>query len=550
MKKNICLIIIAVFIGATQAQVINKDIASKVTDVTVYMSGAQITHTGTANLEKGEYNLTFSGISPNINEKSIQVTSNSDVKVTSVTYMEDYLEEVTETAEIKALKDTVKGLAKKILTISNQISVYKSEKDLILKNNDIKGTTNGMLTSELQKAADFFRTRLNEINTQTEKLNEQLEVYNEQQLKLQSQLTEHNSKQTQPVYKLSITATVKTATKCPFVIKYLVSDAGWAAFYDIRATDVNSPIQLDYKAKVFNDCNIDWSNVKLTLSTADPNKTAQRPTLTTWGLRYDDGYSVTQNYEGYLNTFEPYRGNIMAADSIKTDTKTNLWNNQYTTIEVSELSTEFEIVTPYNIPSDNKVYIVDIQTQELPASYKYISVPKMDKDAFLVAYINGWESLNLIEGSANVFYEGTYVGQSYINTRFTNDSLEISLGRDKKVSVTRIKKQDYSGKVFVGGNKKETLSYEITVRNNNKTAIDIEIQDQVPISQEDEIKVSVLETSGSVPDPLNGKLIYNYKLEPSESKSIVITFSVMYPKAKAGLLHLRKNRTVVSPRFL
>lgn len=532
------------------AQVTSKDVVSKVTDVTVYMTGALITHTASVTLAKGDYNLQFTGISPNINQKSVQVSADENVKITSITYVIDYLAVETESKEIQVLNDSLDLLTKKITTLKNQLSVYASEKELVLKNYDLKGTTTGVSTLELQKAADFYRLRLTEINTLTEKLNDQKEIYTELYTKIQKQLTSLNSKKGEPVYILSVTASVKAATTSAFTIKYLVTNAGWAAFYDIRATDVSKPIELDYKAKVYNNCSIGWSNVKLTLSTADPSQTAQRPTLTAWGLNYS--YDMDEeSKEGRLNTISYQNNqNITLADSVFVNDGSKVWNNQYTTIEVSELSVDFEITNPYSIPSDNKVYFVDIQTEELPATYKYIAIPKIDKDAFLVANITGWENLNLIEGSANIFYAGTYIGQSYISTRFADDTLEISLGRDKKVDVTRVKKEDFSGKTFLGGNMKEKLSYEITVRNNNKAAINIEVHDQIPVSQQDDIKVDVIETSNVTPDPLSGKLVYDFTLEPSASKVINITFSVQYPKSKANSFKLRKTRKLYSPSFL
>jgi len=542
----------------SMAQIINKEIASKVSSVIVYMNAAQITHNADASLGKGDYNLVFTGISPNINQKSIQVTANNDVKVTSVTYIVDYMDTKAESATIQTLKDSLKLLDEKVKTIDDQLEVYKDEKALVLKNNDLKGTM-GVVSTELQKAADFMRSRLNEINTITEKLEKQQEGLNERSAKIQKQLTELNSKQGQPVYKLNVTVSVKAATTSQFTIKYLVTNAGWSAFYDIRATDVNSPIQLDYKAKVFNNCGIDWSNVQLTLSTADPTQSAQRPSLSTWGLNYNDnnnflsgkinGVKVAE--EGYLNNAaSPKAVSQYSSNEIEVSDKSKKqWNNQYTAIEVSELSVDFEITSKYSLPSDNKVYFVDVQTEELPATYKYIAIPKIDKDAFLVANITGWESLNLIEGNANIFYAGTFVGQSYINTRFASDTLEISLGRDKKVAITRTKKVDNSGKTFISGNYKETLSYEITVRNNNQSPINIEIQDQIPVSQESDIKVDAIETSGATPDPLSGKLVYELKLNPSESKILINTFTVQYPKAKAGQVNLRKSRTINCPTF-
>jgi len=553
MKKIIFLLaalLPALFAGA---QEISKTVPSTVSDVTVYMNGALITHMASVTLTKGKYNLIFTGISPNINQKSIQVTGNNDIKITSVTYMIDYMDSRAESNRIQSLKDSLILLTRKAKTIENQISAFANEKELILKNNDLAGTTTGVQVLELQKAADFYRLRINDINAQVQKLTEEKEWYTTQYSKVQKQLLELNSRQNQPVYKLNVTADVTNTTACTMFIKYLVTGTGWAAYYDIRAIDVSNPIQLDYKAKVYNNCGLDWKDVKLTLSTADPNQSAQRPTLTPWTLNYNsDDYTFSSNREsneGYLNTRAVDEEKDISADSVRVDKggKKSQWSQKYTTVEVSELSVDFEIKTPYTIPADNKVYFVDIQTQELPASYRYIAIPKIDKDAFLVASVTGWESLNLIEGPANIFYGGTYIGQSYIDTRFATDSLEISLGRDKKVAVTRVKKEDKNSKNFTGSDRKETFTYEITVRNNNKTPIDIELQDQVPIAQESDIKVNVIETAKVTPDPLSGKLVYTLKLAPSETKVITISFSVQYPKAKH--VSVSKSRAISCPSF-
>lgn len=537
-----------------------KTVNSKVTDVTVYMNGARLTHKAEATLNKGKYTLIFPGICPSINSATAQVTGNKDIKITSVTYLVDYLEMKAESQRVISVGDSLKTIQKKLKAINDELSAFASEKDLVLKNNSVMGNTNGMSVLELQKAADFYRTRLNDINTQVQKLNELKEGLVQKQDRMQRQLNELNAKQFQPAYKLSVTVDVLNNTTSPLTVNYNVSGTGWAAYYDIRANDVNSPVQLEYKAKVYNNTGLDWSDVKLTLSTADPTLSAQRPNLTPWTLNYrSESYNNYNrgNYfasEGYLNYKAPglddgilMRDTTMFFTSGKGKDKTAKRTNAFTNIQVSELSVDFEIKVPYNIPSDNKVYFVDIQAQELPATYKYICIPKLDKDAFLVASVAGWENLNLIEGKANIYYGGTFIGESYIDTRFTDDSLEISLGRDKKVAVTRIKKQDKAGKNLIGTNRKEMFAYEITVRNNNSTPITVEVQDQVPISQEQDIKVDVIETSKATPDPLNGKLVYEFKLNPSENKVINIAFSIQYPKNRK--VSIQRTRSIACPSF-
>ena len=152
-----------------------------------------------------------------------------------------------------------------------------------------------------------------------------------------------------------------------------------------------------------------------------------------------------------------------------------------------------------------------------------------------------------MEGPANVYYAGTYIGQSYIYTRSTDDTLNLSLGRDRKVLVTRVKQKDLTSTKYIGGTKKESYAYEITVKNNRKTPINLELNDQVPISKQGDITVETVETSKGEYDPITGKLKWNLILQPDENKKIEIAFSIKYPKNKS--VTKQKTRAVSCAQF-
>ena len=178
-----------------------------------------------------------------------------------------------------------------------------------------------------------------------------------------------------------------------------------------------------------------------------------------------------------------------------------------------------------------------IQTFSLPAVYEYVSLPKLDADAFLTARIAGWEDLSLTPGSANIYFDGAYVGESYINPFETGDTLTLSLGRDKKIVVKREKLKEFSSTKLFGGNKERTFTFEISVRNTKKEALTIVLLDQVPLSQDKEIEVKVLELSEGIKDDETGKVAWNLALQPNETKKVRLSYSVKYPKNKsvAGL---------------
>lgn len=197
---------------------------------------------------------------------------------------------------------------------------------------------------------------------------------------------------------------------------------------------------------------------------------------------------------------------------------------------VKQTTVDFEIKTPFTVPSDNKSYAVDMVVYELPASYQYYCVPKVQKDAFLIANIVDWEKYSLLEGEANIFFEDSYVGKTLLNLSAANDTLSISLGKDKNVSVNREKVKDFTTKQFIGNKKEETRSWLTTVKNNKSQSISMIILDQVPVSMIEEIEVQVQDLNAAKHDKETGEIKWEFKLEPSAKKEVTLKYSVKYPK--------------------
>jgi len=188
--------------------------------------------------------------------------------------------------------------------------------------------------------------------------------------------------------------------------------------------------------------------------------------------------------------------------------------------------------------------MIDIEKHKLPASFRHFAVTKLDKGVFLLGRISGWQDLNLVDGYANVYFKGTFLGESLIKTRNVKDTLDLSLGRDEKVLVTRTKLKEYSSKQLIGTKLKETLSFELVAKNNRKNSIDIEILDQIPISKNSEIEVKDMELSGAEYNPVTGEVKWKYNLKPGESKKMILTFYIKYPKNQTIEVENMKQRAV------
>jgi len=204
----------------------------------------------------------------------------------------------------------------------------------------------------------------------------------------------------------------------------------------------------------------------------------------------------------------------------------------YVSITDNALDVTYDIELPYDVPTNGKPQVATLKEASVPAIYKYYSVPKLEKDAYLLAEVSDWEKLNLLPGEANIIFEGTYVGKSFIDPASTNDTLNLTMGKDKRVVVKREKLTDYSSVKFLGTNKLQTITYELTVKNNKKDPIALILKDQYPISTNKEIEVELIESTDAANNTEIGVLTWKLELAPGESKKVRISYSAKYPKGK------------------
>ena len=205
----------------------------------------------------------------------------------------------------------------------------------------------------------------------------------------------------------------------------------------------------------------------------------------------------------------------------------------YVSVSDNELNVTFDIDLPYDVPTTGKEQTATLREYAIGSAYKYYAVPRLDKDAYLLAEVADWEKLNLLPGDANIIFEGTYVGKSFIDPSSTFDTLNLTLGRDKRVVIKKEKMADYSSVKFMGNNKLQKITYELTVKNNKKDSVKMLLKDQYPLSTNKEIEVELIDDGGAMNNQETGVLTWKLELAPGEQKKIRFSYSVKYPKDRA-----------------
>jgi uncharacterized protein (TIGR02231 family) len=496
---------------------------------TVFLHGAQLSSTAKIRLQKGENEFLFTNVAGDINSESLTVNAGSGVVVESAVFQNNYLVSDVLSPRGKEIKDSIDVVTTAKSLLTDKIAVINEQLAVISANRKVSGDNTGLSVAELTKMLDLINARMEGYLNQKHKLEEQVKKADDYLAKLRKQLEEESKKGYQPGGQLLVKFYAKEAVTNDINVSYTVPNAGWTPTYDIRVEDITKPANLFYKANVFQNCGVSWNNVQLILSSGNPTESAQAPVIAPWYLSF---YEPVPMYNRLNSVSAKYKAPLVAGaanDDAKYEATTM---NDYVTVDNSGINTSFDIDLPYTIPNDGKQHMVAIKKYELPATYRYYAVPRMDKDAFLQAQITNWEDLNIIPGQTNIFYEGTYVGQGYIDIRNTSDTLTFSLGRDKKVIVRREQDKKLRSVKTIGSNVRETFAYTISVRNTRKDAINIVIQDQVPVSNDKDIVVEDRETGNAEYEEATGLLKWGLTLKPNETNTLKFGYVIKYPKGK------------------
>jgi TonB-dependent SusC/RagA subfamily outer membrane receptor len=602
---KICLSISLLFLIATafagdEKNTVNAHLKTAI----IYRSGAELTHDTKALLQQGNNELTIDGISNQVDINSIQVKVPNAVTIVGIEFQNYYLKPNIASPRVKAMTDSIEKLQQDITKLQTNIAIATDLLQVLKSNRDIKGTQNGLSVAELIKLMDYYKAKSLEIQTDLTQQNATLKKVQEQVQRLNNQVQEEEQKNAKSTGRLVLQLNTALAGNYNFTVSYITPNAYWTPFYDINVADINSPMKLVYKAKIFQTTGLDWKQVKLSLSTATPSQWGNAPVLQSWFLAYVNPYTnldkallgrmpgvqiakdenksldevvvVGYGSSGGSDDIQ-IRGNssytkvdplyivngteMSASEAKKISTKaikkvevlkdaqaTAIYGSRasggavvmtlkyglddYITVSESTLNLNYDIDLPYDIASNGKEQTATLKEVEVPTNYKYYAVPKLDKDVYLLAEVTNWEKLNLLPGDANIIFEGTYVGKSFIDPNTTTDTLNLTLGKDKRVAIKREKLADFSSVKFLGSNKLQKITYEITVKNNKKEAINLLVKDQYPLATNKEMEVQLLESAEAAVNDETGIVTWKLSLAAGESKKLRLSYTVKYPKDK------------------
>lgn len=514
-------------------------VTAKVNKVTLYLNSAELNHTFTAPLKKGTNEIVVKNVANRLDGNSIRLKASKAITIMSASFTNRYYKEYDidpNSVALKKVQDSIELTTEAIATVRNRIEMEKHTIQLLDRNESVGGRNTGISVVELTKLVDYYRQKrlassnaIYTLSIKSKKLNKTLS-------RLHNQLSfvkGHEEKLSDG--KIVVQVMSDRAQTAQFNVSYLTNLASWTPFYEIEAKDINQPIHLITKGNVVQNTGIDWKQVKLTLSSTQPNPTNKIPYFSRWVLNFNRPYAS----RGARGNGETLAYNKAISSTSKEDrsydkkkAEKSKTTADYVNVTEQNLSISFDVAIPYDIYSNGKPFAVALSEQNIPATYSYYAAPKLNRDALLIALINDYSQYNLLAGEANVIFEGVYVGKTVLNLSSTKDTLMIALGVDKNVVIQRKKVAEKSGNKVMSGKRESAYVYDISVRNNKKSAITLVLKDQFPISKDKEVTVELSDTDGATVNNEIGTLTWKLTIKPQKSKKIRFGYKVKYPKDK------------------
>lgn len=535
-----------------------------ITHATVYFGyGAELTHSARVRGATSIKTIVINQLSTNIDVNSLQISCPEDVTLLSHQYNIYYPTSapVTRRPEVIALEDSIRLVSKEIGRINNSISI---ENETLIKTGVLIETTVNTSTSngrpitsdEVLKLVEYYNRKIERSKTNIYNFGQQVEEANRKIEALRKRISDYNSSLTLPKQKpygqLILQVICKNSNEIPINLSYYTTNAGWTPVYDIRVNSKTNKVKLVYKASLTQTTGIEWKKTKLTLSTGTPNFGVAAPVLSPWFLQlyvpelYADLKRKSELANAARNRVQSFSKDEALAEVVitsqgdgyrqdlaaSTSTIDPSTLQEFTSLNQGQLNTNFEIDLPYDIESNGRLHSVAIKDQEIDCILKNFAIPRVDKDAYLMAEVADWQNLDLLPGDANIIMDNTYIGKSVIDPNTTADTLNLSLGKDKRIAIKRSLVKEQSSLKSSGGSNRQVFTYEITVKNNKLSDVNLLLKDQYPLSSIKEVEVKLEEDGNAMVNAEVGVLTWKLTLKPGESTKVKFSYSVKYPKDK------------------
>lgn len=551
MKKNQLLVLALVALLLASAGLAAQTVKPELKKVKVFPQGAEMVHSGTVDLKKGTHDIVIEGIADQVDPMSLRAGISGDgVMILSIGNIKNFIEEREDTREIRRLKDSLDRLRELLDESAIDRDALNAELELIMssKNPNVK-TPTASNAENIKELAAFYSQRIPEIRKELLRINRYETKLNKSAANISKQIADYNN-ENRPVNQLVISVKSEKNTKATLSLSYYTSAASWYPFYDLRAGKKHDPVKIDAKAFVRQRTGMEWSGVELVLSNRSVNSFSQMQKahqIFTYfredpKMRKMAASPMALSNTARMGAAQQNDDNIdlsAEADFSAVGVSAGVFNEASGFVNniSSDLFVEFTATEDYSIPADGKEKVVIIGNYDVEAEYEYYCAPKLSLEAFIVARLRNFSRFHLLPGNANIFYDNTFIGKSRIDPQITDSVLQVSLGTDPGVVITRELRKDFSEEKFLSSNVERKFCFVNTIRNSKSEEVSITVEDMIPVSKDENIVVDPIDVGWGRLNKETGIITKKATIGAGSKVDFQTIYSVKYPN----------GRTVVNP---
>lgn len=540
MRRTLLALAFASIPGLAAAAALPSSIGA----VTVYQDRAVVTRAATSELAAGEHELVLENLPASLQENSLQVSAKSTGQATLLDVkVSDVYQAATANERVRQIEAQIDKLVSRQAALDDEAAVLDNQRELILMMQ--RGATEpakdgARLTLDELKAiqalsAESLATTLAGLR----RVAEQKTELEREMTALQTQLGVVRGESGRRTKSVTLRVNMARAGKLDLALTYAVAGARWTPAYDARLRPADRNVDLGYFGVIRQNTGEDWKNVKLTLSTARPSLGGGAPTLRPWIIDVAAppppprplAAPAPAAVQAEMHAKRAPRASAMEDGAALPEPEAEVIEVSTAQVQNAATSASFQIRNPATLLSDNTTQRVAIATAKLPAVLQYQSTPGLRETAYLTAQASNNTDFPFLAGPLNTFLDDAFVASGAMKAVMPGEKLELALGADDGISIKRQLVNRYTESTgFSGSGKRVTYEYKITVKNNKTTTEKVSFADRLPISRNEKIVVKLLSPSErDIKREEDGKLVWDWELEPGKSRETVLKFSVDYP---------------------
>ena len=272
--------------AATLSAAGEQKVKTSVEQVTLFIDGAQVTRSRQIDLPAGNSTVVFTGLSPYLDDKSMQVSAKGPFTVTAVNRDFNHTDSLERSTRRQALEQEIDKTQQQLNRLKASREVVDAESELLKTNCSVANRNVATPLAAIRELNEYYAARLEELKSKVLSLDAEEEKINERRRQILAELVNLGGKQSVPMSEVEVRIEAPAACRGSFTLTYYVRNAGWFPSYDIRSGGLSEPVEISYKANIFQNTKEEWKNVALTLSSSNPTTGSIAPQLRTWWLDY------------------------------------------------------------------------------------------------------------------------------------------------------------------------------------------------------------------------------------------------------------------------